>query len=320
MQVPHQRGQKNQQPQNGKKRGGLQMPKMPSGNSFWTNLATSILLLFLLTGAYTYFATDQTTQPVDIAVSQLAQDVQAGKVTTITVDGDDLAIVYNDKTEKKSKKEPDAALSQTLFNYGVSKDALAKVAIDIKRQSSWQYWLSILAPFLAPLLLIGFFIWYLSRQVKGAGMQAFSFGQSKHRVTDPADQGQKVTFKDVAGAKEAKQELLEIVDFLKNPKMFLDIGARIPKGILLMGAAGTGKTLLARAVAGEAGVPFFSISGSEFVEMFVGVGASRVRDLFHMAKHAAPAIIFVDEIDAVGRVRGAGVGGGNDEREQTLNQ
>jgi cell division protease FtsH len=151
-------------------------------------------------------------------------------------------------------------------------------------------------------------------------MQAFTFGQSKARMTHPDDKSQRVTFKEVAGAKEAKEELREIVDFLKNPKKFLDIGARIPKGILLMGAPGTGKTLLARAVAGEAGVSFFSISGSEFVEMFVGVGASRVRDLFDLAKKAAPAIIFVDEIDAVGRVRGTGVGGGNDEREQTLNQ
>src|SRR3990167_3902674 len=151
-------------------------------------------------------------------------------------------------------------------------------------------------------------------------MQAFSFGQSKARVIDPADSSQRVTFADIAGAREAKEELLEIVDFLKNPKKFLDIGARIPKGIILMGAPGTGKTLLARAVAGEAGVPFFSISGSEFVEMFVGVGASRVRDLFQVAKKAAPSIIFVDEIDAVGRVRGGGVGGGNDEREQTLNK
>ena len=151
-------------------------------------------------------------------------------------------------------------------------------------------------------------------------MQAFSFGQSRARLTTPDDKKQKVTFKDVAGAKEAKEELSEIVDFLRNPKKFLDIGARIPKGILLMGAPGTGKTLLARAVAGEAGVSFFSISGSEFVEMFVGVGASRVRDLFAIAKKMAPAIIFVDEIDAVGRVRGTGMGGGNDEREQTLNQ
>jgi cell division protease FtsH len=151
-------------------------------------------------------------------------------------------------------------------------------------------------------------------------MQAFSFGQSKAKITDPNDSNNRVTFKDVAGAKEAKEELKEIVDFLKNPKKFLEIGARIPKGVLLTGSPGTGKTLLARAVAGEAGVPFFHLSGSEFVEMFVGVGASRVRDLFELAKKAAPAIIFVDEIDAVGRVRGSGYGGGNDEREQTLNQ
>ncbi len=151
-------------------------------------------------------------------------------------------------------------------------------------------------------------------------MQAFTFGQSKARITDPNDKNNKVTFKDVAGSKEAKEELKEIVDFLKNPKKFLDIGARIPKGVILTGAPGTGKTLLARAVAGEASVPFFHLSGSEFVEMFVGVGASRVRDLFKMAKKAAPSIVFIDEIDAVGRVRGTGVGGGNDEREQTLNQ
>ncbi len=160
----------------------------------------------------------------------------------------------------------------------------------------------------------------LTRQVKGQGMQAFTFGQSKARITDPNDKNSKVTFKDVAGSKEAKEELKEIVDFLKNPKKFLDIGARIPKGVLLTGSPGTGKTLLARAVAGEAAVPFFHLSGSEFVEMFVGVGASRVRDLFKMAKKAAPSIVFIDEIDAVGRVRGTGVGGGNDEREQTLNQ
>src|SRR6185436_13199964 len=169
------------------------------------------------------------------------------------------------------------------------------------------------------LLLLGI-MWYLSRQMRAGGMQAFTFGRSLARLVSPEDSAQRVTFADVAGAREAKEELTEIVDFLKNPKKFIQIGARIPKGVLLMGSPGTGKTLLARAVAGEAGVPFFSISGSEFVEMFVGVGASRVRDLFQTAKKNAPAIIFVDEIDAVGRIRGTGVGGGNDEREQTLNQ
>ncbi|HVU80233.1 MAG TPA: ATP-dependent zinc metalloprotease FtsH [Candidatus Paceibacterota bacterium] len=299
---------------------GPQMPKLPTPNSFWFNLASSVLLLLLLAGGYTYLTESTQSEPEQIAVSQLAADIGAGKVSKVLVSGNALEITYADESKKESKKEPDTALTETLANYGVSKEALAKVNIDIKRESSWQFWLSALAPFLAPLLLIAFFVWYLSRQVRGAGMQAFSFGQSKPRLIDPNDATSRVTFKDVAGAKEAKEELLEIVDFLKNPKKFLDIGARIPKGILLMGSPGTGKTLLARAVAGEAGVPFFSISGSEFVEMFVGVGASRVRDLFLTAKKAAPAIIFVDEIDAVGRVRGTGVGGGNDEREQTLNQ
>jgi len=312
--------QKNTQQKKPGRRGMPQMPHMPKGDSFWVNLATSVLLLLLLAGTYSYFAGTGSTAPQEIALSQVAADINAGSVKSIEVNGNDLKVVYADKVEKKSKKEPEASLSDSLKNYGVTAEALAKTSIDIKREGGFQFWVIALAPFFAPILLLAFFVWYLSRQVKGAGMQAFSFGQSKPRLIDPNDEASRVTFKDVAGAKEAKQELLEIVDFLKNPKKFLDIGARIPKGILLMGAPGTGKTLLARAVAGEAGVPFFSISGSEFVEMFVGVGASRVRDLFLTAKKAAPAIIFVDEIDAVGRVRGTGVGGGNDEREQTLNQ
>jgi len=260
-------------------------------------------------------------QPSDIVpLSVVAADVAAGKISIITVNGDSLDLTYADKSVKTSRKDPSAGLPETLATYGVTPAELSKVSITIQGQSGFQFWFLTLAPILLPILFIAFLFWFLTRQVKGAGMQAFSFGQSKARVIDPADSSQRVTFADVAGAREAKEELLEIVDFLKSPKKFLDIGARIPKGIILMGAPGTGKTLLARAVAGEAGVPFFSISGSEFVEMFVGVGASRVRDLFQLAKKAAPAIIFVDEIDAVGRVRGAGVGGGNDEREQTLNQ
>ena len=211
-------------------------------------------------------------------------------------------------------------MSESLRNFGVTDEQLDAISIDVQRESGFGYWVGQLAPFLFPLLFLGIIIWFILRSMKGTGMQALNFGNSKARMIDPNDTSKKVTFKDVAGAKEAKQELEEIVDFLKHPKKFLDIGAKIPKGVMMMGSPGTGKTLLARAVAGEAGVPFFSISGSEFVEMFVGVGASRVRDLFQLAKKSAPAIIFIDEIDAVGRVRGTGVGGGNDEREQTLNQ
>jgi cell division protease FtsH len=289
------------------------------GPSFFGNLITTVLIFLLLMSAYSLI--ESFVQPSNnVPLSVVAADVAAGKVSAITVNGDSLDLVYVDTTTKTSRKDPSAGLPETLASLGVTPAELSKVSITMQGQSGFQFWFLTLAPVLLPLLFIVFLFWFLSRQVKGAGMQAFTFGQSKARVIDPADSSQRVTFADVAGAREAKEELLEIVDFLKSPKKFLDIGARIPKGIILMGAPGTGKTLLARAVAGEAGVPFFSISGSEFVEMFVGVGASRVRDLFQLAKKAAPAIIFVDEIDAVGRVRGSGVGGGNDEREQTLNQ
>ena len=289
------------------------------GPSFFGNLLTTVLIFLILMSVYSLVAS--LIQPSkDVPLSAVAADVAAGKVSTITVNGDSLDLTYADQSTKTSRKDPSAGLPETLATYGVTPAELSKVAITVQGQSGFQFWLITLGPTILSLLFIAFIFWFLTRQVKGAGMQAFTFGQSKARITDPTDSSQRVTFADVAGAREAKEELLEIVDFLKNPKKFLDIGARIPKGIILMGAPGTGKTLLARAVAGEAGVPFFSISGSEFVEMFVGVGASRVRDLFQMAKKAAPAIIFVDELDAVGRVRGTGVGGGNDEREQTLNQ
>lgn len=311
--------QKNETPREPK----LKLPKkMPVGpGNFWNNILSTVLFLLMLSFVYTY-VTDTAKKPDEVSVSQIAEQVKKGEVKEIVVKGSSLEVHYTDDTRTQgiSKKESDAAISQTLINLGVSGDEMSRVAISVQNETGFKYWLSNLAPFLFPLILLGFIVWFFSRSVKGAGMQALNFGSSKARVIYPDDTTQKVTFKDVAGAKEAKQELEEIVDFLKNPKKFLDIGAQIPKGVMMMGAPGTGKTLLARAVAGEAGVPFFSISGSEFVEMFVGVGASRVRDLFQMAKKAAPAIIFVDEIDAVGRVRGTGVGGGNDEREQTLNQ
>ncbi|MEM9336404.1 MAG: ATP-dependent zinc metalloprotease FtsH [Patescibacteria group bacterium] len=308
-----------------KEQKGMKMPKMdkvPLGpGNFWNNMLTTIVILIAMTWIFSELANEEQ-PPEELSISEVVTQVKDGEVSEIIVRGTTLEIMYGDETRNKgeAKKETDAAISETLTNLGVTSEQLAAVKIDVQRETGFGYWLGQLAPFLFPLIFLGIIIWFFTRSVRGAGMQALNFGNSKARVIDPNDQSQKVTFKDVAGAKEAKQELEEIVDFLKNPKKFLDIGAQIPKGVMMMGAPGTGKTLLARAVAGEAGVPFFSISGSEFVEMFVGVGASRVRDLFQMAKKSAPAIIFVDEIDAVGRIRGTGVGGGNDEREQTLNQ
>jgi cell division protease FtsH len=284
------------------------------------NVILIIILVFLLiAGVYSQFGGKEV-DSTSVSLSTLASDVEKGLVSSLSISGDRITARYTDKSVRTTQKETDASLTESFSRFGVSQKQLASTTIMVSDPGGFGYWLGQLAPFLAPLLFLIFFIWLLSRQVKGAGVQALSFGQSKARITMPDDKKQKVTFKDIAGAKEAKQELSEIVDFLKNPKKFIEIGAEIPKGVLLMGAPGTGKTLLARAVAGEAGVAFFAISGSEFVEMFVGVGASRVRDLFKMAKETAPAIVFVDEIDAVGRARGSGMGGGNDEREQTLNQ
>jgi cell division protease FtsH len=293
--------------------------KKKSEGSLSSSVFSTILIMMLLTALYLAIS-GETKKTTEISISELAKSVTLGEVKTISVEGEEVKATFNNEEIKVTKKEKEASLSQTFTELGVDKVALQNVSIEVKNPSGFMVVLLNLLPFLIPILFIVFFFWYLSRQVKGQGMQAFSFGQSKARITDPNDKNNRVTFKDVAGAKEAKEELGEIVDFLKSPKKFLDIGARIPKGVMLTGAPGTGKTMLARAVAGEAGVPFFHLSGSEFVEMFVGVGASRVRDLFKMAKRASPSIIFVDEIDAIGRVRGTGVGGGNDEREQTLNQ
>ena len=301
---------------NNKIKGGLKMPKKWD---FIKQFAITICIFLFLIFAYKSFV-NFTAKPKEIAISELAKEILAGEIKSIAVVGTDLKIKNTSDESLISKKDYSESLETTLSKYGVEGANLQGVDISNQEDSSaFGYFLAFL-PFLLPLLLIGLFLYMLTRQMKSGGMQAMSFGQSKAKIIDPDDITQKKTFADVAGAKEAKQELLEIVDFLKNPKKFIDIGATIPKGVLLMGAPGTGKTLLARAVAGEAGVPFFHLSGSEFIEMFVGVGASRVRDLFDMAKKASPAIIFIDEIDAIGRMRGTGLGGGNDEREQTLNQ
>ena len=292
--------------------------------SLVTQILTTVILFAVISIAVdTWFSPEQENR---ISLSETAQLVNDGSVSSILVKGESLEIQLNPDTEggelidKISKKEAGTALSETLINYGVTTESLQAISIEIDEPSGFAYWLGQLAPFLLPLAGLIFIIWFFMRQVKGTNVKAMSFGDSKARIILPGNKSARVTFKDVAGNREAKQELEEMVEFLKNPKKFIDMGAKIPKGVLMTGRPGTGKTMLARAVAGEAKVPFFYLSGSDFVEMFVGVGASRVRDLFKMAKKMSPAIIFIDEIDAVGRSRGVGIGGGNDEREQTLNQ
>ncbi len=253
-----------------------------------------------------------------LSVDRLVKKINEGGVKSVLVNGNELKIVLTDGGKAVSRKEAETGLTETLKNYGVSPDALQQVEFKVQEESGLRYWLGILVPAVLPILIMIFIFWWIFRQARTGVNQAFSFGKLNLRLFSNARD--KVTFKDVAGLKESKAELEEVVDFLKHPKKFLEIGARIPRGVLLMGPPGTGKTLLARATAGESNVPFFHISASEFVEMFVGVGASRVRDLFQTAKKSAPSIVFIDEIDAVGRERGAGLGGGHDEREQTLNQ
>src|SRR3972149_7045433 len=252
--------------------------KVPNKSRFSQQILTVVLIFMMITVVYSLI-TEDSTKTESISISELANNLNSGTIKKIEVAGENLTIEFKDGVIKEAKKETESSLSETLTNYGVSSKTLSETQVEIKNESGFGFWLLNILPFILPIVFIFIFFWFISRQAKGAGMQAFSFGQSKARLTDPNDKNNRVTFKDVAGCKEAKEELKEIVDFLKNPKKFLDIGARIPKGVLLMGAAGTGKTLLARAVSGEAGVPFFHISGSEFVELFVGVGASRVRDL-----------------------------------------
>lgn len=287
------------------------------------NLAKNIsliLLLFIFISGFFVLYNSPSEKPEKISLSQLASQVNDGKVKSIAIQNDSLNIELTDGKKEVSTKEREAGLTESLKNYGVQNERLGQVDIQIKEDSSFMVFLTSFLPFFLPFVLIGAFIWFMLKQAQRGNSQALSFGSSRARMLDPKDKRKRTTFKDVAGAKESKEELQEIVEFLKSPKKFLSLGAKIPKGVLLLGSPGTGKTLISRAVAGEANVPFFHISGSEFVEMFVGVGASRVRDLFKQAKKNAPSIVFIDEIDAVGRHRGTGLGGGHDEREQTLNQ
>lgn len=255
-----------------------------------------------------------------VSIGQVVTEIDKGNVKQVDINGDKLDVTLKSGKHLSSQKEPTVDWSTVAKNYGVSPDKLVATAGTVKDSGSAGFWLNTFLPFVLPMLLIGLFFWFTFRQVQGQNNRAMSFGQVGQKEPDPPAPKKTVTFKDIAGAAEAKEELQEIVEFLKLPKRFTDLGARIPKGALLVGPPGTGKTLLAKAIAGEADVPFYNISGSEFVELFVGVGASRVRDLFRRAKKTAPSIVFIDEIDAVGRQRGAGMGGGHDEREQTLNQ
>ena len=257
-----------------------------------------------------------------LTINEVARDIQAGKVARVVIDSDDsLRVIYTNGSEDgiQSYKEANSTLVQQLLDLGVSQDRLTpeNIKIEVKPPSQWAGIVSG-ALYILPVIFMAGVLWFIFRQAQGSNNAAMSFGKSRARMF--SGEHPTVTFQDVAGVEESKQELAEVVEFLKEPQKFIQLGARIPKGVLLVGPPGTGKTLLAKAVSGEAGVPFFSISGSEFVEMFVGVGASRVRDLFDQAKRHSPCIVFVDEIDAVGRQRGAGLGGSHDEREQTLNQ
>lgn len=284
--------------------------------AFLKNLVYAILVFVALSALFSILRAPKETIET-VTLSRLATQVNEGSVTEIAVESNTLSITLADGKKESAKKENETSLTDTLKNYGVDAEKLRSVNIAIKEPSGALFWLGAIAPFLLPFVLVGVLLWFMFRQAQKGSLQAFSFSKTKAKM---AGTGERVTFADVAGLKEAKEELHEIIDFLKNPKKFLDIGAKIPRGVLLMGPPGTGKTLLARAVAGEADVPFFHISGSEFVEMFVGVGASRVRDTFQTAKKNSPSILFIDELDAIGRHRGAGLGGGHDEREQTLNQ
>ncbi len=281
------------------------------------NLTWALFIFILITVAFgTLF--DVKGNPTDLTINQVVSKIQTGEVKSIVVSGEKLDITLQDDTKAVAQKEAGTSFVETLINYGLDPAVLQKIEFKVETESGFGYWAGVILPSLLPILIMVLIFWWIFRKASTGVNQAFSFGKANIKLFSFAKD--KITFKDVAGLREAKEELQEVVDFLKNPKKFLDIGAKIPRGVLLMGHPGTGKTMLARAVAGEGNVPFFHIAGSEFVEMFVGVGSSRVRDLFETAKRSAPCIIFIDEVDAIGRERGAGIGGGHDEREQTLNQ
>jgi cell division protease FtsH len=287
-------------------------------SKIWRNSLVWLILAVVLLTVYVTFVRRPATQTDEVPITQVINDARNERVRSIDAQerSSEITVTYNDNTKRRSRTQGTESIQSLLQTANVNTQD-GTPAITVRRASSWGNWLGALSFLLPTLFLVGIFL-FMMRQAQGSNNQALSFGKSRARLFS----GNKpsVRFDDVAGVQEAKEELAEVVEFLKFPEKFASLGARIPRGVLLVGPPGTGKTLLSRAVAGEAGVPFFSISGSEFVEMFVGVGASRVRDLFDQAKRNAPCIVFIDEIDAVGRQRGAGLGGSHDEREQTLNQ
>lgn len=285
--------------------------------NLFKNFLIFLVGFFVLAAFFSLYTADDN-KPEETGIQTLISQIENDQVESITVQGDTIEFTNIEGKLFSAQKETTESFSTLMSNYNVDSEKLKAVDVSIQEESGASFWARTLLPILLPFLLIGIFIWLMMRQVQGANSRAMMFGQSSARQVNKSQN--KITFNDVAGAKEAKEELKEVVEFLKTPQKFIDVGAKIPKGVLLMGPPGTGKTLLAKAVAGEADVPFFTISGSEFVEMFVGVGASRVRDLFKKAKKSSPCIVFIDEIDAVGRQRGTGLGGSHDEREQTLNQ
>lgn len=284
------------------------------------NIVSFLLILVLVVMFFGIIASDSIKEREYIGTSEVVEKINKGEVDKIVITGTRLDITYTDGKEAVAQKEPNVPFSESLKSFGATENRLREVGIEFREERDWSFLLTTMI-ILLPLFFIFIFFRSVFKQAKGGAMQAFDFSKARARLFGEGGiEKENITFDDVAGLKEAKEELKEIVGFLKDPSRFLKIGARIPKGVLLTGSPGTGKTLLARAVAGEASVPFFEISGSEFIELFVGVGSGRVRDLFNTAKKKQPCIVYIDELDAVGRARGAGVGGGNDEREQTLNQ
>ena len=277
-------------------------------------------ILILAAGVTALFDPSLTAPTNSIPLSEVVTKINSGDVKEMTIQGDVIDITTANGDTFESKKESATSAVENLTNLGADKTKLAAIKTDVKDPSGWSSFLSSALGVIIPFLIVWAIFWFMFRQASKGSGQAMSFGKTKARLANTTDGRKPITFADVAGLIEAKEEVSEIVEFLKDPKRFHKLGARIPRGVLLVGSPGTGKTLLARAVANEANVPFYYVSGAEFVEMFVGVGANRVRDTFELAKKTSPAIIFIDEVDAVGRHRGAGLGGGNDEREQTLNQ